>query len=241
MCGRTRLSVPPSDLADAFDVALPMSASTASSALLDDAVNLNCAPTDPILVVRRARDSDVRELVLMRWGLVPFYVHFRDAKPLINARVETVATSRAFRTAFRKRRCLVLADGFYEWQHDGKRKLPHLIQRPDRAPFGLAGLWDRWKGSSTAAARNSGVIERIETCTIITRDPSVEVAAVHDRMPVALEKRDHAAWLDPATELAKLHDILDHAIVDWVVTPIDTMPESARKKQLALFTQPSSK
>jgi putative SOS response-associated peptidase YedK len=200
----------------------------------DDALNLNCAPTDPILVVRRAGDSaDAKlELVTMRWGLVPFYVRdFRDHKPLINARVETVATSRAFRDSFKKRRCLVLADGFYEWQHVGKKKLPHLVQRPDHAPFGMAGLWDRWKGA------RSGAIQRIETCTIITRDPKGDVAQVHDRMPIALDKRDHAAWLDPSTQLPALHDILDRAIADWVVTPITRVPDSSRTKQIALFAR----
>lgn len=230
MCGRTRLAVPPSDLADVFEASLPNASVTGASASVDDALNLNCAPTNPILVVRRARDSEERELVLMRWGLVPFYVHdFRDAKPLINARVETVATSRAFRDSFKKRRCLVLADGFYEWQLQGKKKLPHLVERPDHAPFGMAGLWDRWKGS------RGGPPISIETCTIITRAPSDEVAQVHDCMPVALDKRDHAAWLDPRTEQPALHDILDRAIVDWVVTPITRVPDSSRKKQLGLF------
>jgi putative SOS response-associated peptidase YedK len=220
MCGRTRLAVPPSDLGDFFKASLPNPA-------VDEALNLNCAPTDPILVVRLAKDSKERELVLMRWGLVPFYVHdFRDAKPLINARVETVATSRAFRDSFKKRRCLVLADGFYEWLHEGRKKLPHLACRPDHAPFGMAGLWDRWKGSRG---------ERIETCTIITRAPSDEVAQVHDRMPVALAERDHAAWLDPATEPPELHAILDRALVEWVVAPIARVPDSSRKKQLGLF------
>ncbi len=225
MCGRTRLSVPPGDLADVFEAPLAPSVPNA-----DDALNLNCAPTDPILVVRRARDSDHRELVLMRWGLVPFYVHdFRDAKPLINARVETVATSRAFRDSFKKRRCLVLADGFYEWRHEGKKKLPHLVQRRDKRVFGMAGVWDRWKGE------RHGKIERVETCAVITRDPSAAVAAVHDRMPVALEEQDHTAWLDPSTEIPELKSILDRSISDWVVTPIERMPDPAGKKQMRLF------
>jgi putative SOS response-associated peptidase YedK len=225
MCGRTRLSVPPSDLAEIFSATLsPMP----ENAHAGDAVNLNCAPTDPILVVRRARDSDSRELVLVRWGLVPFYVRdFRDCKPMINARVETVAHHKAFRASFKKRRCLVIADGFYEWRADPdkKRKLPFVIQRPSRAPFGMAGLWDRWKGDKG---------ERLETCTIITRTPSAEVAAVHDRMPLALDESDHEAWLDPETDEAKLDQILSRAIIDWVVTPIDRVPDSSRKKQLVL-------
>jgi len=226
MCGRTRLAVPPSDLADTFDATLPVPIDA------ETVVNLNCAPTDPILVVRRAKDSDVKELVVMRWGLVPFYVHdIRDVKPLINARVETVATSRAFRDSFRRRRCLVLADGFYEWRHEGKKKLPHRVQRPDGKPFGMAGIWDRWKGTVR------GKHERIESCAIITRDPSASVAAVHDRMPVALEKSDHAAWLDPATDEETLHAILNRAVMDWVVAPIDRVPDPPWKKQAELFSR----
>jgi putative SOS response-associated peptidase YedK len=224
VCGRTRLDVPPSELAEAFDVG------PAGAAAVDpeQVRNLNCAPTDPVLVVRRARDSDARELVVMRWGLVPFWAHdFHDQKPLINARVETVSTSRAFRDSFHKRRCLVLADGFYEWRHEGKKKLPHVVRRPDGAPFGMAGIWDRWKGPRG---------ERIETCAVITRDPSDAVAAVHDRMPLALHRADHAAWLDPTTDDAALHAILDRAVMDWVVTPVDRMPDPPGKKQLRLFS-----
>jgi len=237
MCGRTRLAVPPSDLADAFDAVLPTPIDATT------VVNLNVSPTDPILVVRlrrpapggsddvhRAHDSEVRELVRMRWGLVPFYVHdFRDGKPLINARVETVATSRAFRDSFKKRRCLVLADGFYEWRHEGKKKIPHRVQRPDGKPFGMAGIWDRWKG------KLDGEDQRIETCAILTRDPSPAVAAVHDRMPLALEKADYAAWLDPRTDEPTLQAILSRAILDWVVTPIDRVPDAPWKKQTRLF------
>jgi putative SOS response-associated peptidase YedK len=223
MCGRTRLSVPPSDLVETFRATLSPDADATA------AVNLNCAPTDPILIVRRARDSDQRELVPVKWGLVPFYIRdFRDCKPMINARVETVAHSRAFRASYKKRRCLVLADGFYEWRADPtnkKRKLPYLVQRPSRAVFAMAGLWDRWKDSH----------KRVETCTIITRTPTAEVAAVHDRMPLALETSDHEAWLDPATDEAKLHEILERAVLDWVVAPIERVPESSRKKQLGLF------
>jgi len=173
----------------------------------------------------------MRELVAMRWGLVPFYVpDFRDCKPMINARVETVATNRAFRDSFKKRRCLVVADGFYEWRHEGKKKLPHVIQRADGRPFGLAGIWDRWKGVL------HGKQERIETCAVITRNPTAEVAAVHDRMPLVIDTKDHEAWLDPKTDVAMLHDILDHRYVkDWIVTPIETMPASSRKRQMALF------
>ena len=232
MCGRTRLAVPPYDLADAFDV------DPAEVATMDptSVVNLNCAPTDPVLVVRAKREGEGRELALMRWGLVPFYVRDpRDAKPLINARVETVATSRAFRDSYKKRRCLVVADGFYEWRHDsadprlsprgGKKKLPHVIQRPDHAPFGFAAIWDRWKDAH----------RRIESCAILTRAPSEAVAAVHDRMPLALDKADHAAWLDPSADDEALDAVLARAVTDWIVAPIERVPDPPGKKQLRLF------
>jgi len=237
MCGRTRLSVPPSDLAETFLAGAQPSAREALDTRADlmEALNLNCAPTDPILVVRRVKDSETREVVAMRWGLVPFYVHdFRDAKPLINARVETVATSRAFRDAFKKRRCLVLADGFYEWhaKKGAKKKTPYVIRRPGGAPFAMAGLWDRWKGT----IKNHP--ERIETCTVITCPASDAVAALHDRMPIALEKSDYAAWLDPASDPIVLRDVLARCVKDWEIAEVERMPESsvvAKKAQMKLF------
>ena len=238
MCGRTRLSVPPSDLAEVFDaVVSSRDQAWSREDPFSAAQNLNCAPTDPILVVRRAKDSDVRELVLMRWGLVPFYVHdYRDARPLINARVETVATSRAFRDSFKKRRCLVLADGFYEWraQEGAKKKIPHVIQRPGGVPFAMAGIWDRWRG------KIKGREERIETCSILTCPPSPSLATIHDRMPIALEKADYAAWLDPATDELALRDILARPVSDWTITRVDRMPDSSVKKaaaQMSLLTR----
>ncbi len=239
MCGRTRLSVPPSDLAEVFEASLgpsTMSGVNAEDGLSPlDALNLNCAPTDPILVVRKSREGDTRELAVMRWGLVPFFVHdFRDSKPLINARVETVATSRAFRDAFKKRRCLILADGFYEWRakEGAKKKTPYAIRRPSGAPFAMAGIWDRWKGVV------KGRHERIETCAIITCPPAESVAMLHDRMPIAIEKSDYSAWLDPASDPVVLKDILARRVDDWVVGEVERMPDSSvvkKKQQLSLL------
>jgi putative SOS response-associated peptidase YedK len=123
----------------------------------------------------------------------------------------------------------VLADGFYEWRHEGKKKLPHRVERPDGKPFGMAGIWDRWKGVV------NGKEARVESCAIITRDPSEAVAAVHDRMPLALDRADHAAWLDADTDEAELHEILKRPIMDWTVTPIDRVPDPPWKKQMRLF------
>ncbi len=154
----------------------------------------NVCPTDDVAAVRLSKDG-TRELVMMRWGLIPYWA--KDHKigyKTINARVESVATAPAFRAAFTKRRCLVLADGFYEWKKiGGGEKQPYRITLKDGEPFAFAGLWDSWKGPQA----------RVVSCTIITGRPNELVAEIHDRMPVILEPNDHAAWLggNAGTEL----------------------------------------
>jgi len=225
MCGRARLAVPPEDLAEAFDAVLPSP--------IDVTANLNIAPTDSMLVLRCTKGGE-REIVPMRWGLVPFYEQdFKHAKPLINARVETAATRPAFREAFKHKRCLVLADGFYEWKHERApgskkvRKVPHVLQRPDKAAFAMAGLWQRWHGKD-------GTVR--ETCTVITRDATPPIDALHDRMPVVLEGEDIAAWLDPSADAVVAQHVLDHAVTkDWVATPLDRVPDPPAHRQLGLF------
>lgn len=147
----------------------------------------NVAPQTFQPVVRLNRESGQREIVLMRWGLIPFWA--KDAKvaySTINARAETVATAPAFREALRRRRCLVPADAFYEWQTlDAKHKQPFAIALASRQPYGFAGLWDRWKHEG----------QWLETFTIITTGPNQVVAPLHNRMPVILEPRDYARWL----------------------------------------------
>lgn len=132
---------------------------------------------------------------MMRWGLVPFWA--RDVKisyDLINAMAETVAEKPAFRDAFKKRRCIIPADGFYEWQKlDARRKQPYAIVMKDRSVFGFAGLWESWQGWASG--------EVIRSCTIITTEPNALCAPIHNRMPVILDPKDYAAWLgeEPAT------------------------------------------
>jgi putative SOS response-associated peptidase YedK len=225
MCGRARLAVPPEDLAEAFDAVLP--------APIDASANLNIAPTDSVLVLRMNKTGE-REIVPMRWGLVPFYEQdFDHAKPLINARVESAATRPAFREAFKHKRCLVLADGFYEWKHEHPagskkvRKRPYVLQRPRQAPFAMAGLWQRWHGKDGRVR---------ESCTVITRDATPPVDALHDRMPVILEGADIAAWLDPAADPVGAQHVLDHAVTEgWVATPLDRVPDPPARRQLGLF------
>ena len=133
-----------------------------------------------------------RELVWLRWGLIPSWA--RDpaiGNRLINARAETVGEKPAFRAALRRRRCLIAADGFYEWQRAGARKQPYFIRLRDDRPFAFAGLWESWEGADHSA---------LETCTILTTDANEVMRPIHDRMPVILAPDDYARWLDPAIE-----------------------------------------
>jgi putative SOS response-associated peptidase YedK len=153
----------------------------------------NVAPGDDVLTVTTSREGERRPDVL-RWGLVPFWA--KDPKTgfkMINARAETVAEKPAFRDALARRRCLVLADGFYEWQArpGRKRKQPYWITRADGAPFAFAGLWATWHAPDESVLR---------TCTIVTTDANAALTAIHDRMPVILpDEQAEATWLDPAT------------------------------------------
>ncbi|MFO1057549.1 MAG: SOS response-associated peptidase [Dongiaceae bacterium] len=150
----------------------------------------NVAPTQLAPVVR-LRDGE-RELVQLRWGLIPFWA--KDEKigyQTINAKCETIATKPAFREAFRRRHCLVATDGFYEWLKPASGpKQPFRIVRRDRAPFALAGLWERWRPAAGA--------EAVETFTVITCAPNDVCAALHDRMPVIVDPADYAEWLAAA-------------------------------------------
>ena len=150
----------------------------------------NVAPTDAIPIVRSKRDAPGRELAIVRWGLIPFWAAEASVggAKLINARAEGIATKPAFREAFHRRRCLVPADGFYEWQKLDDGRQPCLIRRRDRAPFAFAGLWERWNGPDGP----------VRTATIVTTTPNAVCAPVHNRMPVILVEDDYDAWLDPA-------------------------------------------
>lgn len=192
MCGRFTIKTPLHDLVDAFGV------TEVEDQVADVAPErYNVAPTQPVPVVRVVGSGEGpaarhRKLALVRWGLVPFWA--RDAKigaRTINARAESVATTPAFRAAFPRRRCLVLADGFYEWKREGKTRFGYWIRRRDGRPFAMAGLWERWKGEQKE------LDPPLETCTIITTDANEVVAPVHDRMPVILDADDYARWLDP--------------------------------------------
>ncbi len=149
----------------------------------------NIAPTQQVLTIRQR--EGLPEAVELRWGLIPSWADDpMIGNRLINARAETVATKPAFRRAYERRRCLILADGFYEWKKQGKAKQPYFIHRPDDQPFAFAGLWEWWKGNGL----------EIASCTIITTEANEMMRPLHGRMPVLLDERDYARWLDVATE-----------------------------------------
>ncbi len=153
----------------------------------------NLAPTQFVPAIRVADDD--RRVSLLHWGLVPFWA--KDKKignRMINARAETLAEKPAFRAAFKRRRCLVLADGFYEWQKVDGGKVPHFIYATDGNPFAMAGLWERWKPKDDPDA------EPLESCTIVTTGANAFMKPLHHRMPAILMPDDYEAWLDPANE-----------------------------------------
>jgi putative SOS response-associated peptidase YedK len=148
----------------------------------------NVAPTQPVPIVRLAERE--RQFALVRWGLIPPWVKDpRTFTLLINARAESVNAKPAFRNAMRRRRCLVPADGFYEWKDDGGRKRPFCIRPKDRAPIAFAGLWETWIGPNG---------EEMETAAIVTTQANRELAALHSRMPAIIPERAFDLWLDCA-------------------------------------------
>lgn len=159
----------------------------------------NVAPSQSVGVIR-VTHAGHREFVALRWGLVPAWSpEPRTAYSTFNARAETVADKPTYRQAFRRRRCLIPADGFYEWRRVGKRKQPYCIAPTDGEPFAFAGLWERWEQDETV----------VESCTIVVTTANATIAPLHDRMPVILARADEARWLDPAlTDPAILQPLL---------------------------------
>lgn len=183
MCGRFASTTPPDKLAAYFGAEAP---------IVEDeevAADYNVAPTRDVPAVR-VRD-DVRQLDYLRWGLVPRWAKdLRIGSKMINARAETVATKNSFRSAFKKRRCIVAADGFYEWKRlDPKTKQPMYIHRVDGDPLAFAGLYERWVDAEQH--------REFHTCTIITTTPNNVMAPIHNRMPVLLAPSRWDEWLDP--------------------------------------------
>lgn len=200
MCGRTSLFVPQSVLEARFDA-------EAAEPIIP---RYNIGPKDDLAVIPNEDPDTIEQF---RWGLVPHWVDDPDDFPeLINARAETVAEKNSFRDAFNKRRCLVLADGFYEWHGERGHKQPYRITRADEEPFAFAGLWETWE-------RNG---DFLETTTIITTDANDLVEGIHDRMPVILESENESTWLeeDDPDELHALLDPFDSGAME--ASPVST-------------------
>jgi putative SOS response-associated peptidase YedK len=178
MCGRFALSTPPKSLAEHFK--------------LEETPELlrryNIAPTQDVAVVRQRVQDGKRKADLLKWGLVPHWSKDAGASmALINARSETAAVKPAFRTPMKRRRCIIPADGYFEWKKEGARKQPYFIRLREGGLMAFAGLWDRWEGPGGDA---------LETCTILTVDANESLKEIHDRMPVILEPGDYSLWLD---------------------------------------------
>ncbi|MGD8377411.1 MAG: SOS response-associated peptidase [Acidobacteriota bacterium] len=191
MCGRYTLTTTGSLIGDLFDLRETPQL----------APRYNIAPSQAAPVVRRDESSGDRVLERLRWGLVPAWSREPPGAEarMINARSETAASKPAFRDPLRRRRCLVPADGFFEWRKEGGRKQPLWIRMQDGRPFAFAGLWDRWHPDEG---------EPIDSFTILTIRPNELVATIHDRMPVILPRKAFDPWLDPGREAEALLDLL---------------------------------
>ncbi|MDH3284290.1 MAG: SOS response-associated peptidase [Acidobacteriota bacterium] len=178
MCGRFTLTSPASVLASLFEIEPPAGL----------APRYNIAPSQDVLAVRRTDEEQGREAALVRWGLIPGWAKDPSiGNRLINARSETAAEKPSFRAAMRRRRCLIPADGFYEWAAlEGSAKRPYLIRLSSGEPFALAGLWERWQPDDA---------EPVESCTILTTTANESLARLHGRMPVIIEPAEYDRWL----------------------------------------------
>ncbi len=212
MCGRYTLAAPdPAAIRDRFGI----------GESIEVRRRYNVAPGDDVLAVTTDREGAPRG-ELLRWGLVPSWAKRPDTGlKMINARVETVTERPAYRRAFERFRCLIVADGFYEWQaQPSGPKQPFHITREDGQPFAFAGLWSIWHGEDDAQLR---------TCTILTTAANALLAGLHDRMPVILERGAEPAWLDPSTPAEQLDQVLSGLPAgETALTPVGLAVNDAR-------------
>jgi putative SOS response-associated peptidase YedK len=212
MCGRYRLSRRKQVIEEHFD---------AVSDTEDWEPRFNIAPTQPVLVIRQNPTEPTRHLSQMRWGLIPSWSKDPSgAARMINARSETAHTLRAFGDALKYRRCLIPADGFYEWKRVGKAKQPYCFEVHESQLFAFAGLWEGWKDPSGTW---------IKTCTVLTTTPNAVTSPIHDRMPVILHPGNYHLWLDPGMK--------DSSVASELLKPFDATvmrcyPVSSRVNQV---------
>lgn len=218
MCGRFIQHSDPEVYAERFDLELESDAAPSQTR-----PRYNVAPSQPVLAIRAGEEGQ-RTLAPLRWGLIPFWSKGPDSRySMINARVETVDSKPAYRAAFRERRCLIPAEGFYEWHTDSGGKQPYLIRLADRMPFAMAGLWETWKEPETGAV--------IASCTILVTDANAAISPIHDRMPVILNPACYTRWLDPANrDTAALRLLLKPAPPeDWTLERVSRRVNDARQ------------
>lgn len=188
MCGRFALTLPP-DAMRAFARYIDMP---------NFPPRYNIAPTQPIGICRL--ENHQRRFALVRWGFIPGFVRDMTRFALIlNARAEGIEEKPSYRGAIRRRRCLVLADGFYEWRRHGKARIPFLMRRPDRGPLAFGGIWETWHSADGS---------EMDTGAIITCEANGALSALHDRMPVILDPADFDAWLDPNAEMRHITPLM---------------------------------
>jgi putative SOS response-associated peptidase YedK len=219
MCGRFAQRTDPKKLAKTFKV---MDAPNAEP-------RYNIAPTQEILGVSESADG--RELKFFKWGLIPSWAKDKSiGARLINARSETVTEKPAFREAFKRRRCLIPADGFYEWQRTGGKKQPYFFRMRDESPFGFAGLWERWENGGGHA---------IESCTILTTEANDVLRPVHDRMPVIVHQEEYSLWLEGDTrEQELLRELMrPFPAEEMVGYPVSPLVNSPRNKGSELIEE----
>jgi putative SOS response-associated peptidase YedK len=190
----------------------------------------NIAPTTHVPTVRELPDDPARRLALLYWGLVPSWAKERSiGARLNNARSETLREKPSFRNAYKRRRCLVLADGYYEWQRSASAKQPYYIQLDSLDPMAIAGLWETWRDPANDSL--------LESCTLITTSPVASIAHIHDRMPVILPPASYAEWLDPAnTDVDRLDRLLaPNAAVALTARPVGKQVNNARNEGPSLI------
>ncbi|MCA9897857.1 MAG: SOS response-associated peptidase [Anaerolineales bacterium] len=193
---------------------------TAVNALPPSVPRYNIAPTQPVAAIRLAENGQ-REFTFFRWGLVPSWAKdLNIGSRMINARSETVAEKPSFRTAFKRRRCLIPADGFYEWQKQGSGKQPMFIRPVAERPFALAGLWEVWRDPDGSV---------LQTCTILTTTPNELMAPIHNRMPVIVEPEDFDLWLNPEPDPEQgLHLLRPYPAEKMAAYPVSTVVNNPR-------------
>jgi putative SOS response-associated peptidase YedK len=216
MCGRMTQQTDPSEIARIFDADLRPESEQGPWV-----ARYNVAPTDPITVVLQRHDGRVVER--HRWGLIPSWARsMAEGAGKINARAETVADTPAFRVAFRQRRCIVPADGFYEWRREGSRRIPFYLHPPNHELLAMAGLWSVWKDRTTGLW--------VPSAAVITTSANTTVGELHDRMPVILGPGSWAEWLDPdETDPGYLQSLLVPAPEDVLaIVPVSMRVNSVR-------------